>query len=76
MHKVLIIGAGGIGRRHIKGYLSTKRASLSIVEPNNEKRQEVENKFSIEKSYSNFSDVILNDYDFILICAPANYRVG
>jgi predicted dehydrogenase len=76
MHKVLIIGAGGIGRRHIKGYLSTKRASLSIVEPNVEKRQEVENEFSIGKSYSNFSEVNLNDYDFVLICAPANYHIA
>jgi predicted dehydrogenase len=75
MHKVLIIGAGGIGRRHIKGYLSTKRASLSIVEPNVEKRQEVENEFSIEKSYSNFSEVNLDNYDFVLICAPANYHI-
>ena len=37
MKNVLIIGAGGIGRRHIIGYLSTNRATLSIVEPDDEK---------------------------------------
>ena len=37
MKNVLIIGAGGIGRRHIKGYLSTNRVSLSIVEPDDKK---------------------------------------
>ena len=37
MKNVLIIGAGGIGRRHIKGYLSTNRVFLSTVEPDDEK---------------------------------------
>ena len=37
MKNVIIIGAGGIGRRHIKGYLSTKRVTLSLIEPNDEK---------------------------------------
>ena len=37
MKNVLIIGAGGIGRRHIKGYLSTNRVTISIIEPDNEK---------------------------------------
>ena len=42
MKNVLIIGTGGIGRRHIKGYLSTNRASLSIVEPDDEKKNIVQ----------------------------------
>ena len=46
MKNVLIIGAGGIGRRHIKGYLSTNRASLSIVEPDDEK-----NKYLFKKNF-------------------------
>ena len=75
MHKVIIVGAGGIGRRHIKGYLSTKRALLSIVEPNLVKRQIIENEFSIEDSYADFSEVNLKNYDFALICAPANYHI-
>ena len=37
MKNILIIGAGGIGRRHIKGYLETKRAIISIVEPDKNK---------------------------------------
>ena len=33
IYNILIIGAGGIGKRHIKGYLGTRRAKISIVEP-------------------------------------------
>ena len=32
IYNILIIGAGGIGKRHIKGYLGTSRAKISIVE--------------------------------------------
>ena len=75
MYKVLIIGAGGIGRRHIKGYLSTNRAIISIVEPNDHKRIQVEKEYPIQNSYSDFASVKLNEYDFVLICAPANYHI-
>ena len=44
MKNVLIIGAGGIGRRHIKGYLSTNRTTLSIIEPDNEKIHNINKK--------------------------------
>ena len=56
MKNVLIIGAGGIGRRHIKGYLSTNRASLSIIEPDDEKISNIKKEFSIEKTYKKFYD--------------------
>ena len=52
MKNVLIIGTGGIGRRHIKGYLSTNRASLSIVEPDDEKKKYCSKRiFSIKNSF-------------------------
>ena len=47
MKIVLIIGAGGIGRRHIKVYLSTNRASLSIIEPHDENISNIKKEFSI-----------------------------
>ena len=37
MKNIIIIGAGGIGIRHIKAYLATNRVTISIVEPDNDK---------------------------------------
>ena len=39
IYNILIIGAGGIGKRHIKGYLGTSRAKISIVEPDVNKQK-------------------------------------
>ena len=75
MKNVLIIGAGGIGRRHIKGYLSTNRASLSIIEPDDEKINNIKKEFSIEKTYKNIVEANLNEFDLAVICSPANMHV-
>ena len=75
MKNVLIIGAGGIGRRHIKGYLSTNRASLSIVEPDDEKNNSIQKEFSIDKTYTSIEQANLDQFDLAVICSPANMHV-
>mgnify|MGYP003299566960 FL=1 len=75
MKNVLIIGAGGIGRRHIKGYLSTNRTYLSIVEPDGEKINSIQKEFSIDKAYTNIEQANLDQFDLAVICSPANMHV-
>jgi 1,5-anhydro-D-fructose reductase (1,5-anhydro-D-mannitol-forming) len=75
MKNVLIIGAGGIGRRHIKGYLETKRVIVSIVEPDSEKINTIQKEFSIDKVYTSIEQANLNQFDLAVICSPANVHV-
>ena len=75
MKNVLIIGAGGIGRRHIKGYLSTNRATLSIVEPDEKKISTIQEEFSIDKTYTSIQQANLAEFDLAVICSPANMHV-
>lgn len=75
MKRVLIIGSGGIGRRHLRGYAATGRASLSIVEPHAERRAEAEAMFAIEASYASIDDADLSAFDLAVICAPAHLHV-
>jgi len=72
MKKVLIIGAGGIGRRHIKGYLETKRVIVSIVEPDGEKINSIQKEFSIDKAYTSIEQANLDQFNLAVICSPAN----
>ena len=65
MKNVLIVGAGGIGRRHIKGYLSTNRASLSIVEPDDQKNNIIKKEFSIDKTYKSIDQANLDQFDLL-----------
>ena len=72
MHKVLIIGCGGIGLRHLKGYELSKRSITSIVEPNDEKRKLASSTFGVVEQFRNISEVNLNKFDLAVICTPAN----
>ncbi|MBT6197189.1 MAG: Gfo/Idh/MocA family oxidoreductase [Pelagibacteraceae bacterium] len=75
MKNIILIGAGGIGRRHIKAYLATNRATISIVEPDNDKVSSIKNDFKISKAFNKIEDVQLSDFDLALICSPANFHV-
>lgn len=75
IHKVLIIGTGGIGLRHLKGYSHGKRAVLSVVEPDARKRSETVQDYAISNEYSDIFQADLNNYDLAVICAPAHTHV-
>ncbi|MBF0679839.1 MAG: Gfo/Idh/MocA family oxidoreductase [Devosia sp.] len=75
MKRVLIIGSGGIGRRHLRGYTATGRAKLSVVEPHAERRAEAEEMFALEASYASLEEADLASFDLAVICAPAHMHV-
>lgn len=72
---VLIVGVGGIGRRHIRGYLETGRADLTLIEPDAAKRAAVVAEFAPVAAYENLGQADLADYDLAVICTPANFHV-
>lgn len=76
MKRVLIIGSGGIGRRHLKGYGQTGRATLAIVEPDAGRRAEAIAMFGLTEAYADLADADLKTFDLAIICAPANAHVA
>ena len=76
MRSVLIVGSGGIGRRHLKGYGLTGRARLAIVEPDAGRRAEAAQLFGITEAYERIEDADLSRFDLAVICAPANWHVA
>ena len=74
IYNILIIGAGGIGKRHTKAYLATERASISIVEPDVEKRTNFIKEFKVESTYASLEE-INQKFDIAIICSPANFHV-
>jgi predicted dehydrogenase len=73
--RVLIIGSGGIGKRHIRGYLKTERATVSVVEPNRERREEVMTEYALDRAFDDLADAPLADFDLAVICAPAHVHI-
>lgn len=75
MKQILIIGAGGIGKRHIRGFLKTGRARLSVVEPVDERRRAVLAEYPIERGEADLAAVDLAGVDLAVICAPAHLHI-
>jgi predicted dehydrogenase len=74
--RVVVIGSGGIGRRHLKGYGQTGRAALAIVEPDTARRAEAVEMFGLTEAYSDLAEADLERFDLAIICAPANAHVA
>ncbi|WP_306118966.1 MULTISPECIES: Gfo/Idh/MocA family oxidoreductase [unclassified Roseitalea] len=72
MYNVLIVGTGGIGRRHIRGFTETGRALLSYVEPDPARRAEAERQHAPTASHESLEQANLAAHDLAVICAPAN----
>ena len=74
--KVLIVGTGGIGQRHLRAALATGRLRVSIVEPDEAKRREVATQYPVESSYADLREVRLSEFALAVICAPANWHMA
>ncbi|HET8728583.1 MAG TPA: Gfo/Idh/MocA family oxidoreductase, partial [Alphaproteobacteria bacterium] len=67
MKRVLIIGSGGIGRRHLKGFGETGRADLAIVEPDENRRREAMAQFDVAEAYPDIDAADLAGFDLAVI---------
>lgn len=75
MHNVTVIGTGGIGKRHIRGFLETGRANLTFVEPHDERRREAVAAFSPRAAFASVDEMDFSATDLAVICVPAHLHV-
>lgn len=75
-HKVLIVGVGSIGERHLRCFQNTGRADLSLCEINEKLRQEVAARYGIARSFSRFEDALADKPQVALIATPAPWHVA
>jgi len=75
LQKILVVGAGGIGRKHIDGFLRTGSFSVSICDVDSTKTDRIKNEYPVETVFSDFYRINLSTFDAVLIATPANYHV-
>jgi predicted dehydrogenase len=74
VHRVLVIGVGSIGERHVRCFLQTKRADVSIVEVNETARHEVAGRYAV-LSHADLDRAIEWRPNAAVICTPAHLHV-
>jgi predicted dehydrogenase len=72
---VLVVGAGSIGERHARCFLSTGRANVWLCEVNESLRNTVAERYGIEKSFASLADALAQTPEAVVIATPANLHV-
>ena len=74
--KVLVVGVGSIGERHIRCFQKTSRALLSLCEVNPELSRRISNEYGIEATYDNLEAALADPPDAAVIATPAQLHIA
>src|SRR5262245_40973347 len=73
---VLVVSVGSIGERHVRCFLNTGRAEVSICEVNPRLLEEVGQKYSVKRAYNDLTRALSNQFDAAVVAVPANAHIA
>jgi predicted dehydrogenase len=77
-HRILVVGVGSIGERHVRCFGRTGRATLAIAEPDDNLRAAVADRYRIDAAYPSLDDALADKnarLDAVLICTPSHLHI-
>jgi predicted dehydrogenase len=77
-HRVLIIGVGSIGERHLRCFQSTGRASLSFCETNEALRARIADRYGVQTHFGTLDEALdhgSNRFDAAVVATPAHLHI-
>lgn len=74
-HRILIIGVGSIGERHLRCFLQTGRVLPSICEVNPALRSSIERKYGIAQSFDSLEAALEQSYEGAVVAVPAHLHI-
>ena len=74
-HRVLFVGAGSIGERHVRCFLATGRVDAGLCEPVDALRNTVAQRYGIGQAWSSVDDALSVAWDAALIATPAHVHI-
>lgn len=75
MKRVLVVGVGSIGERHLRCFQATGRADVSLCETNDELRARIAERYEVRHAYTRLDDALAGAHDAIVICTPAPLHI-
>ena len=76
MHRLLVIGTGSIGERHVRCFQQTGRAEVSICEPLAERRGEVAARYRLSAAFADLDAALQSPPDAAVVATPANLHIA
>jgi predicted dehydrogenase len=73
--KLLVVGCGSIGKRHLGNFQQLGLTNLGAVDPRLDRRKEVTERFGITALYGSVDEALRDGYDAVVTCVPTRYHV-
>ena len=69
-----IIGAGSVGKRHLTNFRQLGIEHLGAVDPRDDRRQEIVERFAPARAYADLDEALREGYDAVVVCAPTAHH--
>ena len=73
--KVLIVGVGSIGERHLRCFQNTGRCDITFCEVNDELRESLAERYQIEHCFADLAAAVADGPAAAVICTPADLHI-
>lgn len=73
--RILVVGVGSIGERHVRCFQLSGRASVSIAEPNESLRNTIVDRYGLAKSFVSLDQGLAFGHDAAVLCTPAHLHI-
>ncbi|MFZ0635265.1 MAG: Gfo/Idh/MocA family oxidoreductase [Candidatus Acidiferrales bacterium] len=73
--KIIVIGAGSIGERHVRAFRRIDGILVSLVDPRKERTQKIAERYGCDGSYPRIEAAPLDSFDAAVIATPANSHI-
>lgn len=74
-HRVLVVGGGSIGSRHVRCLLETRRCEVGVCEPRPKVRAELASRHGLVAEYETIDQALDRPWDAAVVATPATHHV-
>lgn len=76
MLRILILGTGSIGERHLRCFLQTGRAAVGFCEPRADLGEIIANRYPVCSHHASLEEALTHPWDAAVIAAPAHLHLA
>ncbi|MCA9015125.1 MAG: Gfo/Idh/MocA family oxidoreductase [Planctomycetaceae bacterium] len=73
--RLLVVGVGSIGERHLRCFQATDRVDVSICELNDGLREKIAARYKVERQYADLDTALAEPHDCAVIATPAHLHI-
>lgn len=74
-HRVLVIGVGSIGERHLRCFQKTGRAEMAICEIRHDLREKIAEQYGVRDAYVDLDAAVKDDFEAAVVAVPAHLHI-